>query len=84
MADYRRKSLTDNILSALQKSGDITLAYLFQKEMAKQRFFEQEEYNRLVEDVTQRVIENIKATVDLTDVFMQIEDLRQAINSLGR
>lgn len=35
-------------------------------------------------EITAKVISNIKATVDISEVLMEIEELRKAIESLGK
>ena len=42
------------------------------------------EREELKKEVAQYVIDNLKATVDISEVLMQIEELRKAIDSLGK
>ena len=42
------------------------------------------EKEELKKEVAQYVIDNLKATVDISEVLMQIEELRKAIDSLGK
>lgn len=42
---------------------------------------EKEEFKK---EVAQYVIDNLKATVDISEVLLQIEELRKAIDSLGK
>ena len=84
MANHNNLSVMDKMLYALQKAGDISLAYAFQREMAKSQILEKDFYNRIVQDVTKQVLENIRVTVDISDAIMQIEELKRAIDSLRR
>ena len=42
------------------------------------------EKEELKKEVAQYVIDNLKATVDISEVLLQIEELRKAIESLGK
>ena len=84
MAYNNNLSMMDKMLYALQKAGDISLAYAFQREMAKSQILEKDVYDRIVHEVTQQVLENIRVNVDISDAIMQIEELKRAIDSLRR
>ena len=78
------KGLFYRFTEALQKSGDIALAYAFQKEEMKRILFERQERERLIEDTADRVLSRINATVDVSDIIMRIDDLQDRINRLGK
>ena len=42
------------------------------------------EMEELKKEVAQYVIDHLKATVDISEVLLQIEELRKAIDSLGK
>jgi hypothetical protein len=42
------------------------------------------EREELKKEVAQYVIDHIKATVDISEVLLEIEELRKAIESLGK
>lgn len=50
--------------------------------------FDEAEHRRekeeLKKEVAQYVIDHIKATVDISEVLLEIEELRKAIESLGK
>ena len=50
----------------------------------KQSLLDKEEREALVNEITTKVISNIKATVDISEVLLEIEELRKAIESLGK
>ena len=55
--------------------------------MNSQRFEEmnrRREYEQLKQEVLEYVISHLSATVDISEVLMQIEELRKAIESLGK
>ena len=55
--------------------------------MNSQRFEEmnrRREYEQLKQEVLVYVISHLSSSVDISEVLMQIEELRKAIDSLGR
>ena len=44
----------------------------------------QKEKEQFKQEVAEYVISHIKATVDISEVLMEIEELRKAIESLGK
>ena len=50
----------------------------------KQSLLDKEEREALVNEITVKVISNIKATVDISDILLEIDELRKAIESLGK
>lgn len=55
---------------------------------AKSKIWDEANYRRereeLKKEVADYVISHIKATVDISEVLMEIEELRKAIESLGK
>ena len=74
----RSKGLFYNITNALQKSGDIALAYAFQREEMRRNLLSREEREQLIEEITERVLSRIQITLDITSLrnaSKEIEDL---------
>lgn len=80
MASY--KSPIERFLDGAQKTGDIMLRYQFQKEMMKQDILDRRVSEALVEDVATRVLSRLSATVDVTEIVEQIEELRKELDKL--
>lgn len=76
------KSMLERYLDALQKAGDETLRWYFQKEMMKQQFFSKEEYDRIVNDVADRVISRMKITADASEIFDAIDEIERRLKDL--
>lgn len=76
------KSMLERYLDALQKAGDETLRWYFQKEMMKQQFFSKEEYDRIVNDVADRVISRMKITADASEIFDAIDEIERRLKML--
>ena len=72
-------------LSILEKTGQSTMKnYLLQKRAFEKRIFEGQAYNQLVKDVAADVLGNISATVDVSEILGQIDELDKAIKKLGK
>ena len=78
------KSMLERYLDALQKAGDETLRWYFQKEMMKQQFFSKEEYVRIVNDVADRVISRMKITADASEIFDAIDEIERRLKDLEK
>ena len=52
--------------------------------MIKQSLLDKETRQGLVDEITANVISNIKVSVDLSEVLLEIEKLRKAIDGLGK
>ena len=57
---------------------------MFQKEMAKDNLINRLEREKLIEEITQRVLSRIKLTADTAEIFAAIDRLDEKINNLGR
>ena len=77
-------SVFERSLQALEKTGDITLRLYFQKQMMLDNLIERKEREELVDDVAERVLSRISATVDAEEVFKEIDELNKKIDSLNR
>lgn len=78
------KGVFERSIEAVQKTGDAILAWQYQKRMMKQSLLSKEEREELVNEITGKVISNIRGTVDISEVLMEIEELRKAIEDLGK
>lgn len=78
------KGVFERSIEAVQKTGDTILAWQYQKRMMKQSLLSKEEREELVNEITGKVISNIRGTVDISEVLMEIEELRKAIEDLGK
>ena len=78
------KSMLERYQDAIQKAGDETLRWYFQKEMMKQQFFSKEEYDRIVNDVADRVISRMKITADASEIFDAIDEIERRLKDLEK
>lgn len=80
----REKSMFERYLEAAQKTGDITLRWWYQKQMAKEALLSKVEHDRLVHDTANEVLSRISATVDATEIIEAIDDIQRRIDNLGK
>ena len=73
------KSSFERYLEAITKSADITLQYLFQKDMIKQNLLSDSE----IDVIADRVIQRLHITADISEVIAAIDDLDDKIKNLG-
>lgn len=52
--------------------------------MMKQSLLDREQREALVNEITAKVISNIKVTVDISEVLLEIDKLKKALESLGK
>ena len=80
----RYKGVMERFLEASERTGDIMLRYLYQKEMMKQNWLSREEHNRIVQETANLVLSRISLTVDTSEVFDAIDGLNEKIKNLSR
>lgn len=80
----KNKSVFERYLDALQKAGDATLRWQYQKDMMKMQFFSKEEYERIVSDVAEEVISRIKLSVDASEIIDAIDEIERRLKMLER
>lgn len=80
----KQKSVLERALDALQNAGDATLRWQYQKDMMKMQFFSKEEYDRIINDVADKVISRMRLTVDASEIIEAIEEIERRLKDLGK
>lgn len=80
----KQKSMFERYLEAAQKTGDITLRWWYQKQMAKEALLSKAKHDRLVHDTADEVLSRISMTVDATEIIEAIDDIQRRIDNLGK
>ena len=75
----KQKSLMERMLQAAQNTGDATLNWYYQKQMMMDSLLERREREQLVNDVAHEVLSHLSATVDVSDIVDDIDELRRAL-----
>ena len=76
----KQKSWMERYLEAMERTGDATLRWYFQKEMAKAALLSDDEIDRIAD----RVLSKLSITVDASEIIKEIDELRKAIERLGQ
>ena len=71
-----QKGVFERYLDAMEKTGDIMLAWLYQKEMMKTRLLDDAEIDRIAERVLSRI--------DIRLEDEALKQLRDMLNNLGQ
>ena len=84
MYNKQKDFMFESIISGLDQATQTALRIIY----AKNRILERENYlkekEQLKQEVAEYVISHIKATVDISEILMEIEELRKAIENLGK
>ena len=80
----QQKTIFDRYLQAVENTMEITLRWWYQKNMIKSSIFERQEKEQLINEIAERVLSQISATVDAEEVFKEIDELNKKIDSLNR
>ena len=84
MSNRQQDSMFEYFIKGLDQTAQATLRLMY----ANSRIIDEEnrrrEKEQFKQEVAEYVISHIKATVDISEVLMEIEELRKAIESLGK
>lgn len=74
----------ESLIKGLDEATQTTLRILYAKNRILEEEYARREKEQLKQEVAEYVISHLQATVDISEVLMQIEELRKAIDSLGK
>lgn len=80
----QNRGLMYQMINALEKSGDATLAFYLQKEKMKRDLFDRQMKQQLAEEVAEIVMSRMSATIDAEELVKAIKELDVSIDDLGR
>ena len=84
MYNRQKDFMFESIIKGLDQATQAALRMMY----TQSRIIDEEnirrEKERFKQEVAEYVISHIKATVDISEVLMEIEELRKAIESLGK
>lgn len=76
----QNKSVIERFLESVEKTGDITLRYYFQKEMIKQQFLDRQIREQIKREIIEELIPHVSVVFD----ELAIEQLNEMLNNLGK
>ncbi len=66
----------------LAKTGSETVLYSLQKELMKKQIFDEREKEKLIDEITNRVLSRIHLTLDTSDAKKELSDLKKEIENI--
>lgn len=83
---YNRQQdfLFDALIGGMDKAMQASLRQMYNKARIHDEFRRRQEMEELKKEVAEYVISHISATLDVSEIVDQIEELRRAIDSLGK
>lgn len=72
------------LIGDMDKNKQATLAMMYHNSCNIDEMNHRHEMERMKKEITEAVISRISATVDVSEIIDQIEELRRIIDSLGR
>ena len=76
----RQKSVFERMLEATEKTGDIMLRYQFQKDMFKSQLLS----DNMLDRIADKVLARIAVKTDIMQAIMNIKELENTINNIGK
>ena len=72
----------EQALMTLAKTGSETVLYTIQKELIKKQFFDEREKEKMIEEITNRVLSRIYLKLDTSDAKKELAELKKEIENL--
>ena len=79
----QKNILFNSLIRGLDKTAQATLNMMYTHSQMIDEYNHQREMEQMKKEIADDVLSRISATVDVTEIVEQIEDLRRAIDSLG-
>ena len=76
--------LFNSLIRGLDKTAQATLNMMYTRSQMIDEYNHQREMEQMKKEIAADVLSRISATVDVSEIIEQIEELRRAIDSLGR
>lgn len=74
----------EQALMTLAKTGSETVLYTIQKELMKKEIFGEQEKEKMIEEITNRVLSRIHLTLDTADAKQELNELKKEIENLTK
>ena len=76
------KDPIEQALMTLAKTGSETVLYTIQKELIKKQFFDEREKEKMIDEITNRVLSRIYLKLDTSDAKKELSELKKEIENL--
>lgn len=84
LPNRQKDFLFEAIIGGMDNAMQATLREMYHHARINDMFIRQQEMEQIKREVAEYVISHLSATLDVSDIVDQIEDLRRAIDSLGK
>lgn len=84
MPNRQKDFLFDALIGGMDKAMQATLRQMYNQSKINDEFIHLREMEQFKKEVAEYVISHISATLDVSEIVDQIEELRRAIDSLGK
>lgn len=84
MRNRQKDFMFDCLISGFEKSMQLTLNQMYYQSCKIDEENHRREMEQMKDEIAEYVISRIKATVDVSEIVEEIEELRKAIESLGK
>ena len=84
MRNKQQDFMFEYFIKGMDATAQATLRMMYNRNRLIDEVERRREKKELKKEVAQYVIDHIKATVDISEVLLEVEELRKAINSLGK
>ena len=84
LPNRQKDFLFDALIGGMDKAMQATLRQMYNRSCINDMYIRHQEMEQLKREVAEYVISHLSATLDVSDIVDQIEELRQAIDSLGK
>jgi len=74
----------ERYIDAMTKTADVTLRWMMQRREMFGRLLTPSDAKQIAKEVAPYVVENISATVDVSEIVQEIDKLNESIERLGR
>ena len=84
MRNRHQDGIFEYLINGLDWATQATLRYMYQHSRMLDEVNLQREKEQFKQEVAEYVISHIKATVDISEVLLEIDKLKKALESLGK
>ena len=84
MYNSNKDTIFYHLISGLDKSMQATLNIMYAKSKMEDEEKHRREMEQMKQEIAEYVIAHITATVDISEILMEIDALRKAIENLGK
>lgn len=84
LPNRQKDFLFDYLIQGMEKTAQATLRQMYHNSRIHDEIFHRQEMEEMKHEIAEYVISHISAKVDVSDIINQIEELRRAIDSLGK